>query len=403
MMKNVKANIWGDNWIVENDTAWMVSAPYDLLFKINVSSHEYELVRKIPNDVTNLWRLNSRIIKCNNDIYCMPDFSSCIWVYNIEQDKFQKIEIDNPNNIRLSISWFWIIGDCIFAISIGLKKVIVIDSKKKKIINYYGLSDDLKESISKSILVDECIYCVSETNNQIYQFNIETKNIKVYKLPNIKGNLNRICYDGVKFWLIGNSKEIYIWNKGNGSVEIVNDLPDDFGSYRCNDLGEFYIDTERQFSDVPIFFDLIYMENHIWCIPWQTNKILYIDKNTYEVRCLEIADEEETKESFFGRACRAKYSVEYLRNERYIGLFSFKNECILEIDTVNMKVERINYHFSKNCMVDFGKLYGGKDKIYGENYKDKLVYEGIILNDKALETKKKLRNIGLNIYNQINI
>lgn len=54
---------------------------------------------------------------------------------------------------------------------------------------------------------------------------------------------------------------------------------------------------------------------------------------------LEIEEEHETEESLMKRGNAFKYMYEYIRQNRYIGVYSNKNQNIFEIDTSVMCVK----------------------------------------------------------------
>ena len=75
--------------------------------------------------------------------------------------------------------------------------------------------------------------------------------------------------------------------------------------------------------ELPAFLFSVVAGDYVWFIPFQTNKIMYADKKTCQLHVFEADGENETKQSLLGRiALGSKYILEYVRENRYIGLFS---------------------------------------------------------------------------------
>ncbi len=53
--------------------------------------------------------------------------------------------------------------------------------------------------------------------------------------------------------------------------------------------------------------------------------------------------EEQTEENIKEQLLGHKYLLEYVRENRYIGLFSLKNKWVFEIDAKNLTYKRMNY------------------------------------------------------------
>lgn len=312
----------------------------------------------------------------------MPDVGTCIWVYELEKARFQKIEVNNPNNVRLSIMNFWEHDDKIFAVSIGLNQIIQINIKEKKIENYYSLGNDREMKISRGVKAGNKLYIVSAVTNQVYQFDLETKEVMVHTIPDIEGGFHTISHDGSKFWLSGYKKEIYVWDQRSNAVKIINQFPKHFGIYNFAGNGDELLDCGADLYDTPTFIESLTAGAYVWYIPFLTNKILYIDKNTYEVHSLEMEEENETENSLKARCMDAKYLVEYVAENRFIGLYSFKKYNMLEIDAFNRTAEWKEYSFSPQCwrkIIDICKRQG--NILYERRSLDRMIFKLELFNE----------------------
>lgn len=393
MMRNNHTFMWSNNWYIEDDKGWFIDGRRDILCCLDFKSDQCEFVMDLPNAGSNRFQC----IKIKNEIFCMPGISGCIWIYNLDDSHFSKIEIENPNNDRLSISSFWEYEDKLFALSKGLKKVIEIDIKKKVIDNYHIICSVEEEKIEENIRVDSEIYCVSTVSNRIYMFDLKAKETMVYTIPKVEGGLYAISYDGYQFWLSGYRKEIYIWNKENNSTKILKDFPEQFGIYNLKGDSKNFLDCRSIVYDIPVFIEIRALGQYIWFIPFQTNKIIYVDRDTHEIYTLEIENEDENVDSLMSRPLSHKYLLEYVRDDRYIGLFSLKNSYILEIDTEKKKTERKEYILSNKYLSETLRICGGWT-LYENDGVDKKLYESLLLDKGREGLNKKTNNVGLKIY-----
>lgn len=376
MEDNEKTNCFmlGGCWYIENDIAWLVDIQRNILFYLNMKSEKCDYVASIPNIKTGKFRLNQTCLKAGDDIYFLPDIGDRIWIYNLNNKKFKQIAVDNHDKCRIGIYKFWFYNNKIYAFSTGLKKVIEIDTAGQAISSYFVISDLKEEKIDSEIgiRVGNDIYFASSVANYIYQFSLETKQTTVYTIPLIRGGFQTICYDGKMFWLSGYRREIYVWNREQNSAKVLKDFPDEFGIYDFKGANENILDCVADEYAVPAFIDACFIGKYIWFIPFQTNKIIYADKDTYDIYAFEIEDENESRESMEGNILKHKYLFQYTRDDRYIGLFSLKNQQVIEIDCLEKKAERKSYFIEDESLA---RMVSSKNIFLHENNKlDQVIF-----------------------------
>ena len=382
---------WSDNWCLDGNHAWFVDAERDILFQLNFVTGQCEFVKKIPNIIAQKFRLNPRCMKFRDMIVCMPDIGEYIWIYHLDQ--FEKIEISNPNNTRILINNFWEFEEKIYAVSVGLNQILEINIENKKIDNYYNLAES-NIQIAGSIKVNDKIFIVSAVSNHIYEFDLKTKRMITHKLTFLKDKLNNICFDGSKFWLSGYNKAIYVWDKVNDTVEVIKNFPELCGIYDYTGKSDSFLNCKAVVYDTPVFKDIVTVGQYIWFIPFKTNKVIFVNKDTFEMFCLDIIYENETQDSLARNYMGHKYLLLYIREERYIGLFSFKNNGIFEIDSVNLRVNNQKYFLPIQSMLKIVQ-----ERILGEYYFfDRIIYQSILLANAFKTNKSESNNIGLTIY-----
>lgn len=390
-------------WHIEDNKAWFIDPNYNNLHCVDLDSCKCEFEVKIPYEGSSGYRMNQRCIKCGDSFFCMPDVNKSILVYQRNGKRLDEIIIDNPDNVRLGIYNFYLYEDRIFALSNGLKKLIEIDVNKKRIENYYSFDvDELKAVVTLS---GTKILSLSNQSRQIICFDMMNKKTVSYMLPDIGKKFYQICFDGEKFWLGSYYKEVYIWNQETNTIEAVGGFPEGFGIYKNVDnenSEDDILDCETDEYDVPTFSYAVAVEGYIWFIPYHTNQILYVDKNTYEIKELKIEDEIETRLSIMTRDfAQNRYKLEYVREDRYIGLFSHKNRFIFEIDTKEMKARRCDYHYSESCLGEVKNIIAVENTIYENDIFNIENYFSQFLEENMQDNRSEYENAGLNIHKEI--
>ncbi len=377
-----------DGWDIKGDTAWFTGIEYNAIFKTNLQTLECEIVCQLPVD--DLWaaRVNPICIKLEDYIVCLPSLNSSIYLYNIKDNSFQELHIDMPEKVSPDILHYWydIKLECVFAFSRGLQRVLTIDIKNQKVL----LSDRINEHINAryAIRVEQYLWLPNSLDNRIFSYNLYTGEINEYLLSNVKGRLYAICYDGAYFWITGNRREIYRWKKGDDLVSIINDFPDEFYEYTIYEENMGFM--KETFNEVPFVY-CVYCSNSIWCIPYQTNMILGIDKDTHAICGI---DGGETAGDILNRVYNHKYLLEYIREDRYIGLFSLCENCIFELDTQKYKMEKRDYYLVKE------KIEDNNFPVFYESGINKFFYQ-TFLERKESNTNKEMLRTGRKLYNKI--
>lgn len=373
-----ESSIWGDNWQIDGNDAWFVTGTDNILCRIDLRKNEGELVANIPDVSPSKFRRNSFCMKYGNDIYCMPVLADSIWVYDTIHHKFDEIRIENidgaPINMR---GGFWEYKQKIYAVSHGLRQIVEIDPLKKRIDRYYPLCAEA--NLIKSIKAGDALFSLSGTGREIYEFRLETKKITEHKLPDVGRGVNTICFDGDNFWMSGWGKEIYIWNRGKNQSKIIDGFPETFGIYNFSQDADGVADCGAAEYDSETFLYAIAVEKTVWFIPFKTNKIMFADINTCVLREFDIEEEKETRESILARRDLVyKYVLEYVRDNRYIGLYSVKNKCMLEIDTVALRYEYKQYHYHMSSAFIKGYADMHDNVLHERNILDKEVFEELL-------------------------
>lgn len=349
--------IWSYGWCFEDNKAWFVDGMSNTLFSVDLDTGECDKISCIPNSENGVSRMNPYCVKCGKDIYCIPGFGQSMWIYNLDDETFTEVNIDRPKE-HLAGSQFWIWGGMIYITASNWNKLIEVSIKQRVITNYYIICEN--DSIQRSILAENNIYAVSSKYSRIYQFDLLTKKVSTYFLTDNEKNLFAICYDGKKFWLSGYQKEVYMWEKDKNNLFSL-DFPKDFEIYNIDNYG------------LPMFERVIEVGEYIWFIPIGAEKIMYVKKNTDVLKIFEINEKNRIGMLWQEYQELASYVFQYVRDNRYIGLFSAKNRRVLEIDAEQLSYQWKEYYFSEQYLKQYsgiceGIYYEGWDPMYSQVY-----------------------------------
>lgn len=90
---------------MKENEAWMVSAYFNGLFKINMENGEVTWKGKFPGEGSNKLHLFVHYIDIDNKIYFAPSMAEAIAVYDMEEETFKRIEIDVTGKRRYDASF----------------------------------------------------------------------------------------------------------------------------------------------------------------------------------------------------------------------------------------------------------------------------------------------------------
>lgn len=347
--------IWSDGWCIDEEEIWFMAGNLDILFSMDNLDGGVTLVDAIPSGEICSFRCHPRCVKKGDSIFCLPDIGEDIWCYHLSDGSWTRICVENPESVRLSCVTAVFYRDKLYIVSVGLKQIIELDVHRENIDHYYDLLGGDEQRIAGSVQVKDCIYIVAYNPACIYKFNFSDKEIQVYPLLDIDDQLQTICFDGKKIWLSGRRRNVYIWEEDIEKITVLNDLPDSLGIWNFSGKYKQLLNYIEDLADAPLFFDSISVGQYVWFIPSQTNEILYVDKDTFEIKVFPLEGEEQTEGDVRTQLLRHKYLVEYIKDNRYIGLFSLKNKWVLEIDCWNLTYKVLDCRISADVI---SHIYG---------------------------------------------
>lgn len=328
--------IWSDKWWIENNKAWFVSGEDNILFETDLLNGTIKPLSRVPN--ARGFRWNPECMKKGEDILCFPNRGTKLWIFSITSKEWEEVEFEKNVDKRLMCQFLCVVDRSVWFVSRGLCKIYRYDLVTKHV-RSYTLKGEMPtyESVSNGVVVENKILFAGIGTNNIICFDMDSKQLFLKKVD-VLDEFMRIQKIGNDLYIVGLKKAVYVWNYIEDTVTTINEFPENFGIYTKQKNRTYKKDCFNKKGESPLFGIPIESEDNIWLIPWIGTDILVIDRKTKEIEVFEIKEEEAQYLHEHIQGC--KYLFNYIRDNQFIGLFSMKNRCQLEID---MKRKRIRY------------------------------------------------------------
>lgn len=389
---------WSDNWWIEGQKAYFCGAEIAALFSVDLEHLQCSLVAKIPEGKWKDFRLNPFCIKFNDCIYCFPCRGNDIWYYNLPNAQWGKIELETETGTIKNV-FPEICNGKVWVRNCQNGKISGINLSKKSVEDEYRIPVIDGGSHGRYTMVHDELYCVNA--NRIYRINTKTREITEYDLSELRTVLFTIFYDGKNFWLSGNRKIIYIWNPDNGIIKSFAEFPEQFGVYQYDKENKMELNFEPNRDNKNFLFDhSIGVGKYVWFIPFFANRLIYIDRESYCIHTLNIDEEQgETGKKRQGKMNRIL--LEYVRSNRYIGIYSSNDDRIVEIDTQTMCMASKEYKLNNKSVMELVNQFSFEGIAFYEGHVfDEDLYSFII--KKGLDcVYKQSECVGRKIYKTV--
>lgn len=383
---------WSDNWWIEGKNAWFIPGEENILLKANFEKREISLVHELPIKNKIGFRLYPRCVKSGRYVFCLPTYEKDVFRYDCKNKVWMKIPLNCGNEKRVIVVDFTVYDKKLYLISKGLSKIFIIDIDKAVVLNEVQIGNK-DEVIGRSIFTNDYIYISSSISSVIYEFEISKNKVNKLYINELNDDINTLCFDDKIFWISGHKRAIYAWERNNNKLKKFDDFPYDFGEYNFSGVYDNLLNIDPEKYIYPVFLESVSVGEFVWFIPYKTNKILYINKESNRIKEFVVDEKIDNKESLQRHIMLAMYLLLYVRKERYIGIYSLKNETIIEIDSEQMNYKVQKFDFQENIL----KLF--LNKVFIENRKfDLRIYRSLI-GESLNETK--YNNVGDLIYQMI--
>lgn len=383
-------------WYLDGCIGWFVSCVTNILYQYNIQTNVLSIVSFIPTSNSGPYQ-NPSCIKSGDLIYCFPEYESRIWCYDLNSRQWREINIYKKMTIPAMAFMLGEYKGVGYFFSCGYEKLFGIDLKSGAIKSYRM---DVKITCAyyiHGVLTDGKVYLVFG-GTSIYEFDLEKCCQKTYDFPYVDDILFRIEVEEDNFWIIGKKERVYIWKKGENKISTLTVFPSEISFYdfeKKKQIMEYDDNAEGLF----VFNSIHQLREKIWLMPLSASHILYFDKKDMKIRIFDILNEEETEESMdlYHRRIASKFALMYIRQERYLGIYSYRNKWIFEIDSLKMTYQKVNFMIDEYSLlqVPIQEFYEGQDNLMY------MIYSAKMNNSNYISDRANRKIVGGNIYKKM--
>ncbi len=377
------------NWWIEGEEAFFLSMVLGVLFRVNMTTCQCEFLTRIPEYNTAKCSNSVYCQKYGGRLYCFPYDKEKIGVFDLENSTWEEKRfayeaplIYNPRECKKENGEIWLLEQ-------RKNRILQVSLAKEKVMQHYTIPQVGDSFNCQYVIIDNKLYYITGSN--VGYIDNERQTNVLYDIEGITFQLYTICHDGRNFWLSGADDKIFIWNPMQGVVKVITDI---LHGHELPDFEKKWIVPE-----VPLFNDSILLGEYVWYIPIQDDApILYIHKDRHYVQIMEISGEKETEKTLRQRGNAFKYRVVYVRKDRYIGVYSIKNQSIFEIDTKELLIKQKKYVVSDNAKERIADVYHMEKEILYEANESNIDIFTIMLHKSFTAEHTVSTNKGKGIY-----
>lgn len=331
---------------INRDKGFFVADEWNAIFEVNFSTDIYRVLSSFPEGHIRDFRINQICVRYRDELFCFPDQGDGIWCFHLEKKEIKKIIINNPLKRRITTFRAILIEDKIYALFYGWKKIIEFNPEAKKIEGEYEYYDQAEISFTGQdfLNIKDKIYITLRNANQIIEFDVKSKDVKYYNLHSEVRGIETISYCNGLFYISECGRGIYCWEKDSNTINKIGIVPRECG-YCLFDINEGK--KEINYDNFPLndnffFYRSVVVQDKIWFIPLRASRLIYMDIKTSEIKCLDNLKEYEELEKVKREHW---YQLQYVLEERYIGLYLSNLNETIEIDAKTLNVRKRNFTF----------------------------------------------------------
>ncbi len=332
-----------DSWCIEGNIAWFVSIhKYELssIMKYEFETQKLEIVAELPS-AKKTFRAFWGIIKQKNYLLILPEFAEYIYRYDLYTKEYAYIDMRRYSCNRLSIRDYCFVSEgivCMF--SIGLQKLFFVDIYSFTIIKEIDLFIEKKaDGNFKAVVFDEGVaYAMSYENGTILKVDLYLGEREIFNISNVN-KIYCFCYDGSTFWMSGNKMEIYKWNLGDLYADVLTEFPKNFT----------FVDGSKKELNYqnPAFLYCYSVADKVYFIPFTMNSIVEVDKNN-RIRLVNDLYDISEAESAYSKEMDSIYLCQYVREDRYLGLYWLVKNKQYEYDCLTKEFNLLKATLGQN-------------------------------------------------------
>ena len=348
-------------FVIDDDSVWFVPYYYNYLCRYSLKDDRCLLCKRIPEDVELVLSF-ANLLKYNNQIILIPDNANTIFIYDIDKDEFDSIELDTQVHgvidkyygYALKKNILYMFGaalDDIIKIDLCNKSVQHLGSWKK---DFHGETRILYFQLDY-LRNDNYVYLLSKNSNEILRLNLDGDTFETISIRYATESVfSTICKISEGFFLTD--------EKGNGYI-----FDENFELQRKIEKSKEYAIQSIKGRYFACFMDSVYNDNHVMAFPGSCDSVVEFDLNNLMVSASMPFDSAPQNE---------KWSGVELSMIQQIGkkIYGFRPSN-MSFFTMNIERRDIVYHY-------FELQLTYQDKIY-ELKKD--ARQGIIIEGNKLE------------------
>lgn len=298
---------------------------------------------------------------CDNKIYIAPYEADGIYVYDVEEEIFEKISLTKIFT-KLKKKYFYICFSydkkIYFLGGTGTTMLCVdtydntVQEEAEWIYEFkkrYGFETRIRTRKGVCI-VDNCLWIAIEGDNLLLQYNLVTRKYHFWEVGNKKMQYVTVNFDGEYFWLSGYERLIVRWKKETNELKEFDNFPD---SFECNNEN---IPWKELFCNSHIY------NNNIYFVPLNSNMLIEFNRETQQMKCvmkskkdciclgmMEIGNNEIYVEEDDYKSLHAKEGFIFKADGEYQKyLFSCSENDDINLENINKYIKLSAYKIIEN-------------------------------------------------------
>lgn len=219
--REVKAGdipIWPAAFCVDGDDFWFVHGKMNVLMRYSMSENYTYVVGVIPNEVVFREGAYIGVYKWNNKVFMIPSFAREIAVFDVVQNRFEKVALNNTDQhvAKGLFSKIYAKGKYLYCIPNSYQAILKINMDNNHI-DYIAFEGFEQSCLGNSARIGDEIIALYAYTNQALFLNMESDSVSVKELGNISRQFTKIaCID----------EKIYLFDKiSRWIVEVCKDEP----------------------------------------------------------------------------------------------------------------------------------------------------------------------------------
>lgn len=209
--EEVAIPIWPCAFCVDGDDIWFVHGKINALMHYNMIENHTYIVGTVPEEKMFREMLYSAVYKWNEKIYLIPCFARKLMVYNIKENKFTEILIQNIEKYSEKglFERAYAKGKYLYCIPFLYEAIIKINMESEEIeYTVIGKMGDIY--ITDVAKIENNIAAINVHNNQLLFYNMDTSVLEIKKLDEDRKKIVAIASMGDSLFLFNKSSQALI-------------------------------------------------------------------------------------------------------------------------------------------------------------------------------------------------